>query len=94
MVAGAGALEDLTGAGGVWLGVAAGAGAAELGVGPIGSASVGGASDGNFAAAAGARVLDGLGAVGEGAHAPHEHILVSSVEGRIDLLSRFIKELM
>ena len=68
--------------------------AAELGVGPIGSASVGGASDGNFAAAAGARVLDGLGAVGEGAHAPHEHILVSSVEGRIDLLSRFIKELM
>ena len=68
--------------------------AAELGVGPIGAASVGGASDGNFAASAGARVLDGLGAVGDGAHAPHEHILVASVEGRIDLLSRFIKELM
>ncbi len=68
--------------------------ATEIGVGPIGSASVGGASDGNFAAAAGARVLDGLGAIGDGAHAPHEHILTSSVIERIELLSRFIKELM
>jgi len=47
---------------------------AEIGMKPIGHASVGGASDGNFAAAAGAQVLDGLGAVGDGAHAPHEHI--------------------
>ena len=38
-----------------------------LGMPPLGHASVGGASDGNFAAAAGAQVLDGLGAVGGGA---------------------------
>ena len=67
--------------------------AARMGVGPIGAASVGGASDGNFAAATGAKVLDGLGAVGSGAHAPHEHILRSSVAPRIELLREFIKEL-
>ena len=38
--------------------------------------SVGGASDGNFAAAMGLPVLDGLGAVGGGAHARHEHVSV------------------
>ena len=44
-------------------------------------ASVGGASDGNFVAALGIPVLDGLGAVGQGAHARHEAI---SVEGMIE----------
>jgi glutamate carboxypeptidase len=68
--------------------------AAEIGMKPIGHASVGGASDGNFAAAAGAQVLDGLGAVGDGAHAPHEHILISSIPERITLLTAFIKELI
>ena len=68
--------------------------AAEIGMGPIGHASVGGASDGNFAAAAGARVLDGLGAVGDGAHAPHEQILLSSIPSRVKLLTAFIKELL
>ncbi len=68
--------------------------AAKLGLPPIGGASVGGASDGNFAAAAGARVLDGLGAIGDGAHAPHEYILASTVPARISLLTAFIKELM
>ena len=68
--------------------------AKRLGLPEVGSASVGGASDGNFAAAAGAKVLDGLGAVGDGAHAPHEHILSSSIPGRIALLAAFIKELM
>jgi len=67
--------------------------ASRMGVGPIGAASVGGASDGNFAAAVGAKVLDGLGALGGGAHAPHEHILRSSVAPRIELLREFIKEL-
>ena len=67
--------------------------ATRMGVGPIGAASVGGASDGNFAAATGAKVLDGLGALGSGAHAPHEHILRSSVAPRIELLREFIKEL-
>ena len=68
--------------------------AKELGLEPIGSASVGGASDGNFAAAAGAKVLDGLGAIGDGAHAPHEYILASTLPGRTALLTEFIKELM
>lgn len=44
-------------------------------------ASVGGASDGNFVAALGIPVLDGLGAVGEGAHARHEAI---SIDGMIE----------
>ncbi len=65
-----------------------------IGQGTIGSASVGGASDGNFAAAAGARVLDGLGAIGDGAHAPHEYLLASTVPARISLLTEFIKDLM
>ena len=43
--------------------------------------SVGGASDGNFAAALGLPVLDGLGAVGGGAHARHEHV---SVDGMVE----------
>ena len=68
--------------------------AAQLGMAPIGSASVGGASDGNFAAAAGAPTLDGLGAVGDGAHAAHEHILASSIPTRISLLAGLIKELL
>jgi glutamate carboxypeptidase len=68
--------------------------AKSLGLPEIGSASVGGASDGNFAAAAGAQVLDGLGAVGDGAHAPHEYILTSTIQPRIALLTAFIKELM
>ena len=68
--------------------------AKEIGMDPVGQASVGGASDGNFAAAAGARVLDGLGAVGDGAHAPHEQILLSSIPSRVKLLTAFIKELI
>jgi len=68
--------------------------AAKLGQPKVGGASVGGASDGNFAAAAGAKVLDGLGAIGHGAHAPHEHILASTIPARISLLSAFIKDLM
>ena len=68
--------------------------ASEIGMEPVGHASVGGASDGNFAAAAGARVLDGLGAIGDGAHAPHEQILLSSIPSRVKLLAAFIKELI
>ena len=68
--------------------------AKKIGHPEVGRASVGGASDGNFAAAAGAKVLDGLGAVGDGAHAPHEYILSSSLPARIALLAAFIKELM
>jgi glutamate carboxypeptidase len=44
--------------------------------------SVGGASDGNFAAAMGRPVLDGLGAVGEGAHARHEYVSIAGMVER------------
>ena len=53
-----------------------------------------GASDGNFAAAAGAKVLDGLGAVGGGAHAPNEWVSISSMQERSDFLHAFIKNLL
>jgi len=65
-----------------------------LGLEPIGSAHVGGASDGNIAASTGVKVLDGLGAVGVGAHAPNESIKISLVEPRIKLISAFISELL
>ena len=48
----------------------------------LGETSVGGASDGNFAAAVGATVLDGLGIAGDGAHAAHEHIVRSDIARR------------
>jgi glutamate carboxypeptidase len=54
--------------------------AADLGI-TLRECSVGGASDGNFVAALGHPVLDGFGAVGDGAHARHEHI---SVEGMLE----------
>jgi len=68
--------------------------AKELGMPPLGHASVGGASDGNFAAAAGAQVLDGLGAIGDGAHAAHEWVDVSTLEDRSRLLHALIKDLL
>ena len=61
---------------------------------PVGHISVGGASDGNLAAAAGSRVLDGLGASGSGAHAAHEHIYASRIVSRISLITGLIKELI
>jgi len=68
--------------------------AARIGMPPLGHASVGGASDGNFAAAAGAKVLDGLGAVGSGAHATTEWISIKALEERSAFLHEFIKDLL
>jgi glutamate carboxypeptidase len=59
----------------------------------LGETQVGGASDGNFAAAAGAPVLDGLGIDGDGAHATHEHILLSDIPRRGALLAGLINTL-
>ncbi|WP_394619959.1 M20 family metallopeptidase [Lentzea sp. JNUCC 0626] len=56
-------------------------------------AAVGGASDGNFTAGLGIPTLDGLGAVGGGAHAENEHVLVSEIGPRTDLLAALVKEL-
>lgn len=53
----------------------------------------GGGSDGNFTAAAGVPTLDGLGAVGEGAHAPHESILVDRMADRTALLAGLLAAL-
>lgn len=53
---------------------------------PIAETSRGGVSDGNFAAALGKPVLDGLGCNGAGAHALHEHILVSTIAPRAALM--------
>ncbi|MBV8774896.1 MAG: M20/M25/M40 family metallo-hydrolase, partial [Deltaproteobacteria bacterium] len=50
-------------------------------------ASVGGGSDGNFTAALGLPTLDGLGAVGEGAHSPEESILLSELPRRAALVA-------
>ncbi|HXY14046.1 MAG TPA: M20 family metallopeptidase [Terriglobales bacterium] len=54
-------------------------------------AAVGGGSDGNFTAALGIPTLDGLGGVGEGAHAPHESTLISEFPRRTALLARLIE---
>ncbi len=53
--------------------------------------SVGGGSDGNFIAALGVPVLDGLGVDGAGAHAEHEHIIISDIARRAALLTRLIE---
>jgi len=53
-------------------------------------ASTGGGSDGNFTAALGIPTLDGLGAVGEGAHAAHESALIREIPRRAALLAALI----
>ncbi len=50
----------------------------------------GGGSDGNFTAALGVPTLDGLGAIGEGAHALHEHIVIDAVPWRAALVAGLI----
>jgi glutamate carboxypeptidase len=55
--------------------------------------SVGGASDGNFTAALGIPTLDGLGPVGAGAHARHEHIRIDGLPLRAALLAGLIDRL-
>ena len=66
--------------------------AAELGF-QLDEASSGGASDGNFTAALGVPTLDGLGAVGEGAHATHESILIDHLIPRTALLAALLANL-
>ena len=54
-------------------------------------ASVGGGSDGNFTASLGIPTLDGLGGVGEGAHATHESIIIAELPRRAALLAELIE---
>lgn len=63
--------------------------ASELGF-ELQEASVGGTSDGNFTAALGVPTLDGLGAVGDGAHAEHEHIVIDELARRAALFANLL----
>ncbi|MFF1715236.1 M20 family metallopeptidase [Streptomyces sp. NPDC058268] len=62
------------------------------GLGHLSSAAVGGASDGNFTAGLGCPTLDGLGAVGGGAHADNEHLVVAEMVPRARLLAALVEE--
>jgi glutamate carboxypeptidase len=64
--------------------------AAELGF-TLTETGTGGGSDGNFTAALGVPTLDGLGAAGDGGHALHEHVVVSSLPERAALLAGLIR---
>jgi glutamate carboxypeptidase len=66
--------------------------AIELGV-ELDESSVGGGSDGNFTAALGVPTLDGLGAVGEGAHAPNENIVINRIADRTALVAKLVAAL-
>jgi glutamate carboxypeptidase len=63
--------------------------AAKAGIG-LEEAATGGASDGNFTAALGVPTLDGMGAVGAGAHAPHEHLIRKYLVPRTALLAAML----
>lgn len=68
--------------------------AAAIGMPPLEDASVGGASDGNFTAAVGIPTLDGLGAVGDGAHASHEWVSVNGLTERSALVAEMLRRLL
>ena len=59
----------------------------------LGRVAVGGASDGNFTAGLGTPTLDGLGAVGGGAHADDEHVLVAELPDRTALLAALVDDI-
>lgn len=63
--------------------------AAELGF-PVSETGTGGGSDGNFTAALGVPTLDGLGVAGDGGHALHEHVVLSSLPERAALLAAML----
>lgn len=67
--------------------------AVQIGLGALEGIVVGGGSDGNFTAAVGVQTLDGLGAVGGGAHGADEHVIVSTMPERAALLAGLCQEL-
>lgn len=70
------------------------AAAHRLGLPAPGQAAVGGASDGNFTAGMGTPTLDGLGAVGGGAHADDEHVIVAELPRRAALVATLTADLL
>lgn len=65
---------------------------ADLGFGELSGVAVGGASDGNFTAGVGAPTLDGMGAVGDGAHAEGEWVSVPDLPRRAALLAALVRQ--
>jgi glutamate carboxypeptidase len=65
-----------------------------LGLPPLADVAVGGGSDGNFTAGVGVPTLDGLGAVGDGAHAEGEYVVVSAMAERAALVAALVEELL
>jgi glutamate carboxypeptidase len=65
-----------------------------LGIDDPGHRAVGGGSDGNFTAAMGIATLDGLGAVGDGAHADHEWASIRGMQERSALLALMINAVL
>jgi glutamate carboxypeptidase len=57
---------------------------------PLGEGAAGGGSDGSFTAALGIPTLDGLGAVGDGAHSSHEHVILKTMPDRSALLAALL----
>ncbi|MGH3472695.1 MAG: M20/M25/M40 family metallo-hydrolase, partial [Nocardioidaceae bacterium] len=68
--------------------------ARSLGLPAVEAVGVGGASDGNFTAGVGTPTLDGLGAVGGGAHAPHEFVSVDRLVDRTRLVAGLVHDLL
>jgi len=68
--------------------------AATIGLGNLAGVAVGGGSDGNFSAGIGVPTLDGLGAVGDEAHAEGEHVLVETMPERAALLAGLVEDLL
>ncbi len=66
----------------------------DLGLPVPDAVEVGGCSDGNFTAGAGVPTLDGLGAVGDGAHAEHEHAVIAQIAPRTAVLAGLVAELL
>ncbi len=68
--------------------------ASSIGLEGLRGVAVGGGSDGNFTAAAGVPTLDGLGAVGGGAHADHEWVDVATMPTRALLLASIVRQIV
>jgi glutamate carboxypeptidase len=68
--------------------------AKKVGIADLKDAAVGGASDGNFTAAVGTPTLDGLGAIGDGAHAAHEWVSADGLIERSELVTEMLRHLL
>jgi glutamate carboxypeptidase len=68
--------------------------ATDLGLEPVKGTAVGGGSDGNFTAGLGVPTLDGLGAVGGGAHAEGEYVELGAMIERTTLLAGLVDDLL